>query len=341
MFRKTFLIFSLLSVNGYSSINFPQGFDSNYGEYVESLFSIEKAEPIRPSGVPFTSVVGKFGKAEVEIGDFNVEANQKPWSSWWFPSFEKLLFEDQNGALSTLTKYDKFSRKKFGKETFARDFEEKKIYDPRAAEWAGLCDAWSMAAILEKEPVKPVNKFGMVFNIVDLKGLLLKSYEGVALTESYGQRNNAQWDSVYEDIYPEQFHRFLQAQLYDKKDAFIMDYDAGFQVWNVPVYKAKMRITKDEQNLKVVHVRTYLSFPSQFLDDYNFVGTKEILKSYTYDLYGNWKGDKFIVDYGLWTESSRWDHPDYFLVVPKKVDRKSRNTEIDPAIVDSILEGSR
>ena len=340
--RSKALLLFFLSLSAYASENYLPEYNYNYGEYVEQLFSFEKSEPIRPMGIPFTAVVAKYGKAVVELGDFNVEANQKPWSSWWYPSFEKLLFEDQDRNLSPLSKYDIFTKKYARKQTDARGFEEKNIYDSRAAGWAGLCDAWSMAAILEKEPVKPVKKYGIVFNIVDLKGLLLKTYEGAALTEVYGQRNNAQWDSVYEDIYPEQFHRFLQKEIYEKKNAFIMDYDAGFQVWNVPVYEAKMKVTKDQQNPNMVHVRTYLSFPSQFIDDYNFTGTQKVLKSYTYDLYGSWNNQgKFVADYGLWTESSRWDHPDYVIAVPQKLDRKSRNTEIDPEIVDAILEGSR
>lgn len=339
---KSLLAFALLSLSAFAFADYLPDYNYNYGEYVEQLFSFDKAEPVRPMGIPFTTAVEKYGKAEVEIGDFNVEAKQKPWSSWWFPSFDKLLFEDKDGDLSPLSKYDVFARKSFRKKTDARNFEEKNLYDPRAVGWAGLCDAWSMAAILEKEPVRQVTKNGITFNIVDLKGLLLKTYEGVAITEVYGQRNNAQWDSVYEDIYPEQFHRFLQVEIYEKKNAFIMDYDAGIQVWNVPVYKSKMKITKDEQNPNMVHVRTFLFFPSQFIEDYNFIGTKELYKSYTYDLYGSWnRAGKFVVDYGLWTESSKWDHPDYFLAIPKEVVRKSHNTEINPEIVDEILKGSR
>ena len=341
MKSKTLLLILFVSLKTFASDNYLPEYDYNYGEYVEQLFSIDKSGPVRPSGLPFTAATEKFGKAVVELGEFNVEAKQKPWSSWWFPYFDKLLFEDKGNQLSPLSKYDAFAKKSFRKKTDARNFEETKLYDSRAVGWAGLCDAWSMAAILEKEPVRPVTKNGTTFNIVDLKGLLLKTYEGAYLTEVYGQRNNAQWDSVYEDLYPEQFHRFLQIEIFEKKNAFIMDYDAGIQVWNVPVYKTRMKITKDDQNPNMVHVRTSLTFPSQFIEDYNFTGTEELSKSYTYDLYGSWDSGKFVADYGLWTNDSRWDHPDYFLAVPKQLDRKSRNTEIDPKIVDAILEGSR
>ncbi len=341
MKSKTLLLFLLFCMKTFASGNYLPDYDYNYGEYVEQLFSFDKSVPVRPTGIPFTAATEKFGKLVVELGEFNVEARQKPWSSWWYPSFEKLLFEDTDNQDSPLSKFDKFAKKSFRKRTDARGFEEKNVFDARAVAWQGLCDAWSMAAILEKEPTKSVYKNGITFNVVDLKGLLLKTYEGTYLTEVYGQRNNAQWDSVYEDIYPEQFHKFLQTEIYEKKNAFIMDFDAGFQVWNVPVYKAKMKITKDNQDSNVLHVRTYLSFPSQFIENYNFVGTKEVLKSYTYDLHGYWNRNKFVVDYGIWTESSRWDHPDYFLVVPEELERKVRNTEISVEIVDAILEGSR
>jgi Transglutaminase elicitor len=342
MKSKVLLLIPLLFSQAFASDNYLPEYDYNYGEYVEQLFLADKSGPLRPTGSPFNSVTAKFGNLEVELGDFNIEAKQKPWSSWWYPLFDKLLFEDRDGGLSPLSKYDAFAKKSFRQRTQAREFEETKLYDPRAVGWAGLCDAWSMAAILEKEPVKPVTKNGITFNVVDLKGLLLKTYEGSYLTDIYGQRNNAQWDSVYEDVYPEEFHKFLQKELYEKRNAFIMDFDSGIQVWNVPVYKAKMKITKDDQNSKVLHVKLFLSFPSQFIEDYNFTGTEEMLKSYTYDLYGSWNSNgKFVVDYGLWIESSRWDHPDYLIAVPQKIERKSRNTEIDPKIVDAILEGSR
>jgi hypothetical protein len=339
------LPFFLVSLQAYSQSL--DGYPITYGKYVDLddyYLSFDKMDgPNRPSGLPFTGVVLKYGKAEVELGDFNVDADQKPWSSWWYPRFDKLLFFDKDRLHpSTLTKYDKFASEEFNENKKARNFEEKNLYNERAVSWEGMCGAWAIAALMEKEPVRPVTKDRIKFNIVDLKGLLLKTYEDTPLTEMYGQRNNATWDSVYEDIYPEQLHRFLQVEIFGKKNAFIMDYDAGYQVWNVPVYKAKMKITKDDQNSNVVHVKLYLSYPSQFIDDYNFVGTKEILKSYTYDLYGNWnRNKKFVVEYGLWTNESRWDHPDYVIAKPTQVVRKSQNTEIDPIIVDKILEGSR
>ena len=89
----------------------------------------------------------------------------------------------------------------------------------------------------------------------------------------------------------------------------------------------------------MVKVKTYLYYASPFVDSKDFVGIEEVIKSYKYEFSGHWRGDKFYVDYGLWKESSRWDHPDYLMAVPHRgdIDRGSKNTEIDPRIVDELL----
>jgi hypothetical protein len=222
------------------------------------------------------------------------------------------------------------------------NFEETSFYDPTESKWAGLCHAWALAAIMEPEPTQAVNKNGIKFRVQDLKALLIKTYESTNPGEAFGQRNNAEYDSVYEDIYPEQFHRILEAELYEKKTPFIMDFDAGFQVWNVPVYSTLLKIKRDEQDQSVVHVKLNIDVVSPFVEDPNYVGSMFITMQYTYDLHGSWdSSNKFTVDYGVWTGRSQNDHPDFVTVKPDKVERITGNKFIDIKIVDQILEGSR
>jgi hypothetical protein len=148
-----------------------------------------------------------------------------------------------------------------------------------------------------------------------------------------------QWDSIYEDVYPEQFHKFMQAELFEKRQPFIIDYDAGIEVWNVPAYRASVEIKAEPTNKYLLHVTTWLFTADAQVDDFNFIGTKEIIREYTYDLYGYPQNDgSFLVKHGVWTDRSRMDHPDYLIPKPSFISRKSKNTEIDPYLVDLITK---
>ena len=319
----------------------------NKGEFVEHFYELDNVAPTRPSGVPFTHAVVKYGKAIVKEGRFHAHAEKMPWSSWWYPTHDRRLFENSDdGEKSTLKRYDQYVRKIKPNSGSSRDFEEDEVYDPQSGGWAGLCHAWALASIMEDEPKKAVIKNGVKFRIQDLKALLLKTYESSYPKNTFGQRNNANWDSVYEDIYPEQFHTILMAELFEKKQAFLMDFDAAYQVWNVPVYQAKVRIEKDPDNSNVVHVSTTVTVASPYINDMDQVGTSPMAFNYKYDLYGNWEAsDRFVVDYGIWVKKghsdSRRSHPDFIVVKPDSVIRKSKNEFIDPKIVDEILRGSR
>lgn len=297
--------------------------------------------PLRPMEAPFNAVTGKYGKLVVKLGKFTAEAIKKPWSSWWYPLWETDVFETTNNVKSTLQRYDEISKKYTRKRSYAANYQRVNIYNERASDWEGLCDAWALASIMEKEPKRAIKKGGISFRIRDLKLLLLKTYELNHNMPFYGQRHNAEYDSEYEDIYPEEFHKFFQEELFRKRNAFIMDYEASVQVWNVPVFKIKTIVKKDETRSNVVKVKTYLYYASPFVDDKDYVGIEEVIKTYKYEFTGHWKGDEFEVDFGLWKESSRWDHPDYVMAKPDKVNRGSFNKSINYKIVDKILKGSR
>lgn len=327
-----------------SSFSYMPAYPYNYGEYVELDYFNLLAPPARPDGPPFSTAVTKYGKAIVSPGEFKAEASYKPWSSWWYPKYDRGIFDNSinTDGKSSLARYDDYTKLLNMNIGSSRDFEEKNVYDPTASKWSGLCHAWALAAIMEKEPSIPVKKNGITFRVQDLKALLIKTYEASNPKEVYGQRNNADWDSVYEDIYPEQFHRVLQAELFEKKTPFIIDFDAGFQVWNVPVYSALLRISKDEQDPNLMHVKLNIDVVSPFVEDPNFTGMQTISMFYTYDLYGTWDSSgQFIVEYGVWTGRSRRDHPDFITVKPQEVERLSHNEFIKSNVVDEILKGSR
>ncbi len=329
------MIRSLILFLLFWNTTFAQELIPTYGEFIP--FDEKDISEYRPQIPPFINVTSKYGTLYVRPGKYEYEANHKVWSSHWFPYYEKELFEKDN---SPLAKYDAYARKK-GYRSNAREFERQKVYNERASDWEGLCNAWAMAAIMFPEPKRSVRLYNINFEVRDLKALLLKSLELETGDQFFGQRNNAEWDSLYADIYPDQFHRFIQVEGFDKKNPFVMDYDAGYQVWNVPVYKVKSTIKEVEDNSEVLQVKTYVYYASPFIFEDNFVGIETEMKIYQYDLYGAWEGERFRVTYGLWKESSRWDHPDYLIPRPeRKLKRESRNKEIISKIVDEILKYS-
>ncbi len=310
-----------------------------------------------------TAVTREFGPTVIPLNKLPLKSHvaissHKPWSSWWYPKREDFLFAKEEN--STLGKYDSIRNlmyKRANRSTpgSAREFEQKS-YNRNSAMWEGLCDAWAIASIVKPEPKRPVkfsaNFSNLTFDIVDLKALLLKTFD--AADESnlryYGQRFTGSANSwIYPDIFPEQFHRLMEEQLFNRKEPFIMDHDAGVEVWNIPVFKANYRMESIAEEPDSVLVRTWIYAAEPTLpNDKNFVGTRETIREYNYVLKGkkNENGD-LVVTSGYWIKGSngvdsRRDHPDYLIrvIAPEKLVRKSWNPEIDPQIVDKILEAA-
>ncbi len=283
-------------------------------------------------------------------------ASVKPWSSWWFPKKENTLFA--SGDASTLGKFDEFRRWAYNEKNITYPGDsleyEKKSYNPNSLTWEGLCDAWSLAAISVAEPKKQVTiKTGwnssIDFNSSDLKALLLKTYEAVPdqQVKIHGERftgDNDGW--IFPDIFPDQFHRFIEIKLFEQKQAFVMDHDPGPQVWNVPVFKANYLVEAVADNPDAVFIRMWVySAEPALATNRDIMGTRESMREYQYVLQGkrNENGD-LVINSGYWIKGatgidSRKDHPDYLLDIrdPKLLTRKSWNPYIEVELVDWIL----
>lgn len=326
--------------------------------------------PDRAPGL--TRATEVLGPLVVRSGKFAARSSHLPWSAWWYPAKDPYLFRrSDHSRLSPLEKYDLYMLKVHGVRTRAAEVEADRY--ERSGRWAsdsdGLCHAWSRAAIMEPEPadwMKPaeVNRTislgGVPFTIGDLKALLVKSYERVdkrALV-TFGEPFRQQRGDDPDDLYPDQLHRVLQAQLFEKAQPFYMDDDAGIETWNSPVYRAVLEITNDATDPSVVHVRAALVLakpvpgPSAQSDGAgdpyeftNLVGRLAVTKFYTYDLHGYPLSDGgFQVVFGLWTGNSVVDHPDFLTLMPGRdhpVQHVSLNEEIQTEKVLEILEQAR
>lgn len=316
----------------------------------------------------FTAVTREHGLSVIKVRDLPFKSSvaaapKKPWSSWWYPKIDDFMFRDRDEhTLAPLTKYDKVRMGKFKDSgstepapSSAAEFEQK-LYNPSSLAWEGLCDAWALSSILEKEPRKPVTYIidneEITFTVADLKALLLKTYEAVddSGLKFYGQKfmgDERGW--IYPDIFPDQFHRLLEVQLFERKRPFIMDHDPGPQVWNVPVYKANFLMENVPQEPDSILVTAWVYYANSIHSyEKDFIGTKVVLREYQYILKG--KRDaigNLVVTTGQWVKGSigvdsRKDHPDYVIQLPDsdQLTRKSLNPEIDIKLVDEILSQS-
>ncbi len=309
-----------------------------------------------------TSVTREYGKTvintkkkQISIKSPTAEASIKPWSSWWYPRKESALFSPRE--TSPLGKFDKVRRWIYqgNNKDYPGDSSESenKFYDPHALAWEGLCDAWSLAAVSVPEPAvaKAINIEDAIvkFSPSDLKALVLKTFEAVddSQLKYFGQKftgDHQGW--IYPDLFPDQFHRFIEVQLFEKKRAFVMDHDPGPQVWNVPVFKANyvMESLPDKPDTVKVTMWLYTAEPA-LPAARDIMGTREAVREYHYILEGERKASgEFVVKSGYWIKDngvdSRMNHPDYFIEVtdPKSLKRKSWNPLIEVQFVDWILQ---
>jgi hypothetical protein len=297
-----------------------------------NVAAINTTEPV----VELTPLTKEFGALVVREGEFTGTSKIVPWSSWWYPTKSKTLFENENpNELAPLQKYDRYVLESKGHDPESALFEKMEIYNPSEVNWAGLCHAWSVASVLHNEPKIDIIKNGMTFNIADQKSLILKSYENAEGLKFYGSRNNGGYDDDFNDVYPDQFHRFSQVFLFEKHLPFLMDYDPSFPVWSVPVYNIKFKIVKEDEHS--AHVKAWVTIASPLVDNINFTGTKKSVKYYEYKLFGKWVGVDLLVTSSKWVNDSIYDHPDFLVAYPQNIKRSSLNTKLEISQIDEIL----
>jgi hypothetical protein len=299
--------------------------------------------PGRREGNELTHATEVYGPTFVREGSYYIDLKIVPWSSYWYPFAEDYLYR---GDSSPLRKYDLYFAATKSAPSHAALAEEKVHAEREFVAWAGRCNAWAIASVMEPEPylAQPVTLNGITFSTADLKALLVMSYDRVEGISQFGQRNNGDEKSIAEDIYPDQFHQVIMKELFEKRRPIIMDKDLGIEVWNVPVYKAEVNLLRDQANPFLIHVNAALvgAAPLDPGTDPNGRVSKNVIYSYTYDLYGYPQVDGSIkVEYGLWTGDSIKSHPDFLWTLPEEKKRKSMNTELKTEIVDEIIKQAK
>jgi hypothetical protein len=230
------------------------------------------------------------------------EVQPGAWSGWWWPAFNGIgptLFAPSG----PLDRYDQYTLALRGVDPGTRDWERESVFFPDTL-WAGHCNGFAAAALLEPEPQQPVTALGVTFSVADLKGLLVDYHFGDAAAWSFGDESS--------EVSPTKFHAMLLDWVAEANKGFVVTFDmGGGEVWSYPVYRFVSQWAPDAVEDGLWHVTTTVWMADMAVPP-NFTGTQPYPgpagKTFTYDLHG----DPRHPDNGAWTGSSfsgRFAHP--------------------------------
>ncbi|GMF24848.1 unnamed protein product [Phytophthora lilii] len=210
--------------------------------------------------------------------------------------------------------------------------------------WFGICHAWSPAAILESEPNCPVTYNGITFQPMDIKALVTDIYvEANISTVFTGSRFSkyhndsideygSHTDYSYRDLNPGFLHVAASNLLGKLNTTFIIDRDAGDEVWNQPVvgfkvYEQTAMTTEKAANTfygleeypwnanasSIVYVKSRLSWINETLTDGGLVasGLNENFTTGAYYDYLLELDEAEEIIGGEWLYGSNDNHPDF------------------------------
>ena len=223
--------------------------------------------------------------AEIEV----YQADAVPWSGYWWPFRTGSIGTgvDYWGSPSPLQKYELLTR---GRENGPSvSWYKERYYDPEAPNWYGLCGFWAQAACYEDIQFYPSSENNIIFRVGDKKGLITLLHDNNIVEIADGRL-------------PENFHFWLLEYIKDQGKSFVADLDPGDEVWSYPIYRYAMDKTvfPDRESYTVT-----ISFADDFVHP-DYMGTKIVNKTYTYDLFLDGNG---VITSGQWTGESVNDHP--------------------------------
>lgn len=165
-------------------------------------------------------------------------ANKPTWTCPWWPMAPVIPGGDPINNLyapgGCLDKYDQA----FGKNGASRNHELSTHLS--AVAWHGHCNNAAMVASTLREPMKDVEKNGVIFTPHDIKGLLCKVISSLVISEDMkGNRYNDARDNPYD---PDPFvflDDILKNWAKPGEPAIILDVDNTEQVWNFAFDKIK------------------------------------------------------------------------------------------------------
>jgi hypothetical protein len=296
--------------------NDPSRFGGPYEMRMEALPLHGSSDPTR---IPWSETYWPSNEGSINI---RWNAAGRPGFGLKSPTLEelKLMGPAAIAQLSPTEKFDiyrgsyDYPLKKLVASTDAR---------PRAPDWAGICDGWSVAAIEYREPraVTRVNPDGIVipFGASDVKGLLSytaarQKLDSIVIGRycPFGIRLGF---PNCRDLNPGSYHVILANELGIKRQAFPADIEPGREIWNQPVIGYEFEILGSAVSTdapKALHIRAKLHYVDE-LEHPRFdpvTGTAE------------WRSDVQVSEYILELDSqsritggdwlTKYRHPDVF-----------------------------
>jgi hypothetical protein len=265
----------------------------------------------------------------------SAELDAKPWSGWWWPA-STTAGPSLLAPSGPLDKYDQYVESVTGTSPGTRSWELGNIFFPGVA-WAGHCNGWAAAALIEPEPTETRSALGLTFSVADQKALLSDYHFGDSVAWSYGSDGS---------VSPADFQRVLLEWLgapQGKGKGFVLTFDMGQgEVWSYPVYKFESEWRMDPDTIGLWHVTTTvwmadMDVPASFVGLQLYPGPAG--KTFEYTL----EGDPRQPAGGEWTGSSRagrFAHPGQIWYPDPKlrnVDRELTSPELDLSTIHSIL----
>jgi hypothetical protein len=263
-------------------------------------------------------------------------AAHQPWSGWWWPATLAVggphLF-DYSGPLA---KYDKLVAASGRDDPHTLEWERDALLLDGLS-WAGHCNGWSAAALLEDEPIAPVSVGGVDFSVADQKGLLTAYHFADAAAWLHGDDETP--------LSPADFHRRLVEWLGNGHKGFIFTFrpSGDDEVWSFPTIAFDLVMGPDPGDPNVTHVRANVWLADNDVPA-DFVGLRPWRgdgRTYEYVLYGpreaptggDWEGDNVGGGFG---------HP-YYIWYPdpdhRNLDRQLCSPDLDYKVIKRILKG--
>jgi len=268
-----------------------------------------------------------------------------PWSETYWPSYKGSInvrwnTPDQDGfyytpnskaellsksiedlkQLSPAEKYDIY----MGHYDYPLYHEVQNYGDPGAADWNGICDGWTIAALQypEPQPVTLPNPDGILvpFGSSDVKGLM--SFTAAMHFDVQTGQVGVKCGRLHHcaDINAGAMHVVLANQIGVQKIGFANDRFLGPEIWNQPTYAYKTEVMGSADDGVQVHTTLYYTDELDKSSWSPVVGTPQfkfatIEMDYILDL-----DDQGNIVGGDWIDDS--DHPDFFWIPLNKLEFK-------------------
>jgi hypothetical protein len=204
--------------------------------------------------------------------------------------------------------------------------------------WAGHCNGWAAASLLEPEPTEARVVNGVTFSVADQKGLLT----------SYHFADAAAWaaGSFEKDVEPAEFHRELTRSLGGQRKGLVFTfkpYAVGEEVWSYPASKFETVIGPDPVEPDVWRVKTTVWLVDNEVGA-GFVGSRPWPSPAGKVMEYTLQGDPYNPKGGAWSPGTdgRFGRP-FMIWYPdpnhRNIDRQLASPELDYRLLRQITRG--